>query len=61
MKMENILEYALDHPARSSLVMVSTETMSHEANRLVLHAVTVVVPAEGYCPSAIEVGYALST
>jgi len=61
MKMENIPGYALDHPTRSSLVMVSTKTMSHEANHLVLHVVTVVVPLKGYFPSAIEVGYALST
>jgi len=59
--MENIPGYALNRPARSSLVIVSIETMSRKANRLVLHVVTIAVPPEGYCPSAIEVGYALST
>lgn len=48
-----------NRPARSSVALVATDTMTQEANRLLLHGVVITTP-EGYRPGTIELGYALS-
>lgn len=50
--------YALNRPMCNGVVIVASESMTQEA--LKLHAVTIVSPPKGYCPSNLEVAYTLS-
>jgi hypothetical protein len=45
---------------RDDIAIVASEAMTHEANRLKLHAVTIISPPDGYHSSTLEVAYALS-
>jgi hypothetical protein len=58
--MEHISGYALNRLMRDSVVIGASEAMTREANRLRLHAVTIISPPEGYHPTTLEVAYALS-
>jgi hypothetical protein len=58
--MEHIPGYALNHPMRDGVAIVASEAMTCEANRLKVHAVTIVSLPDGYHPSTLEVAYALS-
>lgn len=58
--MEYVAGHALNHPMHNSVVIVASETMSKEAERLKLHAVTISTPLESHCPSTLKVSYALS-
>lgn len=57
--MEYVAGQVLNRPMRSSIVIVASETMTQEADRLRLHAVTISAPVDDYRLSTQEVAYAL--
>jgi hypothetical protein len=58
--MEYVAGHSLNRPMRSSVVIVASDAMTEEAERLRLHAVIISTPPESYRPSTLEVSYALS-
>jgi hypothetical protein len=59
MIMAHVPGQALQRPTRTHVTVVATETITREANRLLMHGAIVFAPPEGYRSNAAEVAYAL--
>lgn len=58
-ELEHVPGHAVNRPMRNGVIIVASEIMTQEANRLKLHAVTVAAPPDGFHVGTLEVAYAL--
>lgn len=53
-EMDHVPGFAPNHPTRSSVAMVATDAMTHEANRLLLHGVVITTPLRDTIPTPLS-------